>query len=228
MLSALPRWAESIMQSPWTYIILIAVFLCIMSVALVLLVKKPTPTGAGAIQEDELTARILAIKDSPRKVLLAAAGLDCMPVTVPIRTAINLAAADKKCLLIDLDTRRDAVARVFNIPAKNPPSFEPVSTDVENIHVIAAHVFGGTQNMNIQAIARAAEKKYEIILINAPYLDGHPDRRQIAGAARHAILFAQTTPQLDRLQGICKTARCRLIGSYRTVGKPSTANIAVL
>lgn len=227
-MSALPGWAENLLQSVWTYVLLAAVFACILIGAVALLLKKPSPrrrSGGGDIssaseivQEKELTSQILALRDSPRTVLLAAAGLNCMPVTIPIRMAVNLAAEKKKCLLIDLDTKRDAVARVFAIEPKNPPSFEPVATDVENVHVVAAHVFANSNILNIQMIVRATEKKYDVILLNAPYLDGHPDRRQIASCTPYSILFAQTTAQLERLRDVCKSARCKVIGSYRATG----------
>lgn len=235
----LPGWAKSIILSYWTYIAIAAVFGAILLVVLGMLLKslfsnkslrRPRPgrkkgdvsvvLSPQQIPTEELTSLILALRQSPRTVLFGAAGLHCMPVTIPIRLAVRLAATGKKCLLIDLDTRRDAMARVFRIPVKNPPSFEPVPTSADNIRLIAAHVFGGSKTMNIQPIVRAAKKKYDVILISAPYLDGHPDRRLIAAAAAYAVLFVQIPAQMERLETLCKSAGCKIIARYRTETPP--------
>lgn len=226
ILSVLPRWAENRLESPWTYIVLMTLFTAILIVTLWRLLKHPAfnkrrpapnqPSDSKPIQENDLAALVLSLRGSCRKVLLAAAGLDCMPVTIPIRLALNLAAGKQRCLLIDLDTRRDAIARAFEIPLKNPPSFEPVATDVEHIHVIAAHVFANSQTMSLQTIIRSAEKRFNVILLSAPYLDGNPDRKQIAASADYTILFAETDAQIHRLESICHAAGGRIIGRYRT------------
>ena len=226
----LPGPAASVFQSVWTYVILVALFGAVLILISFYILRKTSseekpyrtpksPSSAPShspLKESEITSLILSVKDSPRKVLFAAAGLTCMPVTVPIRAAVRLAAEDQKCLLIDLDTKRDAVARVFNLQPANPPSFEPVKTDIEHIHVIAAHVFANTNTMNIQSLVKASETKYNVILVSAPYLDGHPDRKQISACVDKAILFAQTPSQLERLRDICKASRCKILGSFKT------------
>ena len=81
------------------------------------------------------------IKKSGKKckcVLFASANRHCLPVTVPVNVAANLAKAGKKCLLIDLDFTRDAVAEVFDLSDNGDLATvgpKALPTEVENLSV---------------------------------------------------------------------------------------------
>jgi len=68
-----------------------------------------------------ITQRILQIDGKYKSILFAAAGLNCLPITIPVNAAIQLAEQKKRCLLIDLDLKRDAVAKAFDIVDKTDP-----------------------------------------------------------------------------------------------------------
>jgi Mrp family chromosome partitioning ATPase len=82
--------------------------------------------------------------------------------------------------------------------------------------------------MNIASIARNIQKQYDLILINAPYLDGHPDRKMIASSARYAFVFANEPAQADRLAKLCAASRCKILGCYKMQknGIPSASGSA--
>jgi len=121
--------------------------------------------------------------------LLAASSLDELPVTVPVNLAIRMARTHS-CLLIDLDMRRDAVARVFDIPAETDNhKTVSYSTPIENLSIWPARNFERLRHMNLRLLVENAAKKYDYVLIYAPYLTTLPDRRQAAACAHHVFAF---------------------------------------
>ncbi len=165
-----------------------------------------------------ITERILQVGDKYKSILFAAAGIKCLPVTIPVNTAIELAGNKKRCLLIDLDLKRDAVAKAFGIadkPAVGDFRPRPCATEFKDLLVWPAHNFAQTKQMNIKPLVEAAIEKFDLVLINAPYLDGSPDRSQIAAAAQCAFIFTQNTTQAKRLAALIKTADCKLIGNIQ-------------
>ena len=53
--------------------------------------------------------------EEARTLLMAAENVDELPVTAPVNIAMRLAKRDKRCLLVDLDWERDAIAKVFDV-----------------------------------------------------------------------------------------------------------------
>lgn len=137
-------------------------------------------------------------------LLLAAGSLHDLPVTVPVNLAVGLAKTHK-CLLIDLDIKRNAVARVFDLEITNG-NFKTGSypTPIRNLSVWPARNFELLRHMNLRLLIEDAAKKHDYILIYAPYLTTLPDRRQIAASARQAVVFTgQNGSQLMQLLNQC-------------------------
>ena len=142
-----------------------------------------------------LTERILKLKGKKQTVLLAAAGTKTLPVTIPVNVAIELVGKKKRCLLIDLDLKRDAIAKALDIsdkPGVSAVQPGPCETEFKDLVVWPAHNFARSKHMNIKALADAASEKFDLVLINAPYLDGSPDRNLIAMAADYGFIFTQS------------------------------------
>ena len=163
-----------------------------------------------------LTEHIVRSAEKFNSLLFAGAGRNSLPITIPVNTAIHLATGGKKILLIDLDLKRNAIARAFDI---SPPSAfvrpRPSDTAVEGLRIWPGHNFTKTKQMNIKSIIKAAAEKFDLILINAPYLDGSIDRNQIASAAAAAVIFTQTSGQAKRLTKLIKKSNCKLIGNLQ-------------
>jgi hypothetical protein len=171
-----------------------------------------------------ITERILQIDGKYKSVLFAAAGLNCLPITIPVNVAIQLAEQKKRCLLIDLDLKRDAIAKAFNLAEKVDPKDlrpKPYKTPFEHLLIWPGHNFTKIKQMNIKPLAEAAIEKFDWVLINAPYLDGGCDRTQIASAAQCSIIFTQNTTQAARLAALMKAARCKLIGNIQVAAEKS-------
>ena len=220
-------WIQTIFGSVWTYVVLASLFtvLCIIMVFRLGSRKKPkknssdanpTSTCNGSACEEKLLKSIETLSGNPKTILLAAAGLQCLPVTVAIRIAVAASENKQQCLLIDLDTRRDAVWKVFGLESQHPVSHSlPVPSGIENLSVLPAHFFQQNKVMNIQTITQNAQNKFDLILINAPYLDGHPDRNLISSSAEYAFVFASETSQVQRLGELCTSGGCKVLASYK-------------
>lgn len=165
-----------------------------------------------------ISERILQIGGKERTVLFAAAGLDCLPITVVVNTAIELAHEGQRCMLVDLDLKRDAIAMAFDIAEEqNRKDFTPRlrKTAFENLMVWPAHNFKLIRHLNIRPLTEAAVEKFDYVLINAPYLDGHVDRRQIASVAKYGFIFTNNPRQAARLAELFKETECKLVGNIQ-------------
>jgi len=165
-----------------------------------------------------ITERILQVGGKYKSVLFAAAGLNCLPITIPVNVAIQLAEQKKRCLLIDLDLKRDAVAKAFNLADKTDPKDlrpKPYKTPFEHLLIWPGHNFTKIKQMNIKPLVEAAIEKFDLVLVNAPYIDSSPDRTQIASAANCSIIFTKSTAQATRLAALMQASQCKLIGNIQ-------------
>lgn len=228
-------WINTVFGSVWTYLFLGLFFVFLLVVTLLYSrsckASKARPPQSAPLNscngsgdcESKLIHSLQALPGSSKTVLLAAAGLECLPVTVPIRIAMLSSENKQRCLLIDLDTRRDAVWKAFGLNGQSNPAAFPAPTGIPNLSIVPAHYFERNKQMNIVSITRDARKQYDLILINAPYLDGHPDRKMITSSANYAFVFAKEMTQADRLQKLCDAGRCKVLGCYKTQKNGSAA-----
>lgn len=232
-------WIQVLFSSPWTYVAIGSFFLFLLIFMSVWYLQSSTQARSshsettdsgdpgGTVSENQLYHLIEALGNRPKIVLLAAAGLECMPVTVPIRIAILSSEKKQRCLLIDLDTKRNAVWRAFGLERQeNASGSLPAPSGIENLFILPAHYFEQNRCMDLRSITRNVGSPYSLILINAPCLDGHPDRKIITASSRYAFVFAKEAAQMERLRDLCQSQRCKILGCYkiRTNGLPGSAN----
>jgi hypothetical protein len=84
---------------------------------------------------------------------------------------------------------------------------------VENLSLWPAEFFVRFARMNLQHIVQSLSSNYEFVLINAPYLDGHPDRKLIASSAAYGLIFCRNPKQLERLTLLFSICGCKLLYS---------------
>jgi hypothetical protein len=160
-----------------------------------------------------LAEKIERLNGKPTAVLLAAVSISDLPVTVPVNLAIQLSKKGT-CLLIDLDLNRDAVARVFELPENGPETgfhVTSVSSSIENLFLWPARHFESLRQMNLRVILQEARKKYDYILLYAPYLTTLADRKQIAGCVKQAFVFGQPKDHNDRLIRLLESHKCKIL-----------------
>ena len=214
----------------WLYFAIGVGALVVLLIVIFVIKKIVADTGGGKekfeqIGEDDytiLTARIEKLAGKKNSFLFAGSNLESLPITIPVNVAVQLAEDDYRCLLIDLDLRRDAIAKVFDIDDSPDPKHlkpRPRKTSVDNLLIWPAHNFTRSRHMNIKTLVDAASENYDIILLNVPYLESSPDRSQIAAAADFSMIFSKTTQQAKRLVDLMETAESRIIGNIQITDK---------
>ena len=170
----------------------------------------------GELSEDDyesITKRIKRVKKKYKSILFASTEVGALPVTIPVNVAIGLAKEKKRCLLIDLDLRRDAIAKVFGLDAEQGGlRARAVQTEFENLWVWPGHNFSQSKQMNITEIVEKTVDRFDFILINAPSLVSSPDRRQIISAAQAAFICTKNTSETKKLAEVIKPLDCTVIG----------------
>lgn len=218
-------------NSIWLYILIGLFFFAIFITGLLLFIPKnkrfsrkripPTDSSEKSpVPEkdiNELPKVIQNLRGPCRCILFAANSLHDLPITIPINSALQLAQKGK-CLIIDLDTKRDAVAAVFDLkegcidPSLKISSFQ---TQIENLFVWPARNFKLLKQMNLRSILQEADKKYNYVLIYAPYLPALADRNQIASCARHAVVFTgEKNNNPTNLLDLLNSCKCKVIETY--------------
>ncbi len=163
-----------------------------------------------------IAERITRAGKKYKSILFASAELESLPITIPVNVAIGLAKSKNRCLLIDVDIRRDAVAEAFEVGArKNALSSKAVQTEFENLWVWPAHNFAQLKQMNIKMIVQKASDRFDFVLINAPSLVNSPDRRQIVSAAQGVFICTKDASEATKLTELIKPLNCMVISHIR-------------
>lgn len=150
-----------------------------------------------------------------RLLLLAAGRINDLPVTIPINLAIHLSVRGS-CLLIDLDSKRDALAQVFDVDSSRFDAglrATPIQTSFENLSIWPARYFDLLKHTNLQFLLNAAAKKYDHTVLYAPYLTALADRKQIAYCSKQAVVFSKHSEQQekDHLRLLLKVCNCKIL-----------------
>ena len=162
---------------------------------------------------EPIVKRIRQVKRKYRSILFTSTEAEALPVTIPVNVAMRLAKSKKLCLLIDLDLKRDAVAKAFGLDAEQSSlRAKAVQTEIENLWVWPGHYFSQSRQMNVTGIVEKAEDSFDFILINAPSLVSSPDRKQIILAARAAFICTKNTSEMKKLAELIKPLDCTIIG----------------
>ena len=203
-------------------IIVVAVFIVILIIFLKIKLKKNiniNPANDEANSDEPASNNyesiIKQIKqvNKYKSILFASAETGVLPVTIPVNTAIGLAKEQKRCLLIDLDLSRDAVAKVFGLnPEQSSFSPKSIQSGFENLWIWPAHKFSQSKQMNLKEIVKRAMEKFDLVLINAPALVHNLDRRQIISAAEAAFVCTKDKSDTKKLEELIKSSNCKIIG----------------
>jgi hypothetical protein len=168
---------------------------------------------------EPIVKRIKQVRKKYKSILFTSIEAESLPVTIPVNVAMALAKNKKRCLLIDLDLRRDAIAKAFGFSAEQSGlRAKALQTEIENLWVWPSHNFSQSKQMNIlEIVERAQDKKsvdkFDLVLINAPSLLNSPDRKQIILAAQAAFLCTKNAPsEMKKLTELIKPLYCTIIG----------------
>lgn len=180
--------------------------------------KSAAPQNGQEFSEQTVTEAIEQLNGSSQSILLAAARIDDLPVTIPINLAIDLSQKGT-CLLIDFDFKRDAMAKAFSVnSSKVGPDLivRPITTPIENLEIWAAGFFSCYKQMNLKMLIDTARKRYDFIILYAPYLPVLPDRKQIAYWSGQAIMFAHETDTDSPLLRLLQSQNCKIVSRLKS------------
>jgi len=138
-----------------------------------------------------------------------------LPVTIAVHLGIHLART-RTCLIIDLDVKRNSLATVFEIDSSIDLTLtlNPLPTALENLSVWPARFFSLSRQMNLKALLDSSAKKYDYILMYAPYLPALTDRKQIAALSGQAIVFGEVQNGESPLRDLLKSSNCKILHEF--------------
>jgi hypothetical protein len=112
-------------------------------------------------------------------ILMAARNSAEMGVTLPVNVAAKIAERKRRCLIVDMDVSRDAVAKAFDLSGMDGPT----KTCIRGLYVWGAKSFCDASVPTAKKL-EAAKKHFEKIIIYWPGAgQGYEDIAQNVGAA---------------------------------------------
>lgn len=135
-------------------------------------------------------------------ILLAGETYGSLPVTAAVQTALRLAEAGYKTLLTDMDSRRCALARAFEVEPEQVFA-GPVETCVEGIYVVSQKEIEVYTAEAIAYFLNTARAGMDAVILYAPNLGTAGNVMHLTRAAQRAIVFTDkrtgTNPVYDLL-----------------------------
>ena len=164
----------------------------------------------------ELITKLILLGEGQGGTVLVFAGIEELPVTISVNIAITLSKAGKKCLLVDTDAGRDAVAKVFDI--ENTEVFSgtearPYETDFEGLQVWAGHNFSDRRGVGADELVRGAVTRFDFVVVNAPQIKQVGEWDKILEAASQGVIYSSNASQAEELMGAMKAANCEIIAN---------------
>lgn len=221
-----------VLQNQWVLVSVVTVVVLVVVVVLVLIVLKKRKskrqvsdelpegtedsTSQSQLNYEPIIKQVKQLKKKYKVILFASNDIDGLPVTIPTNVAIQLAKDKKRCLLIDLDFKRNAIAAVFGFNGEpNCPRPRALRTQFENLWLWPGHHFTKVKQMNVDMIVEKAMERFDYILMNAPALISSADRRQIVSAAQAAFIFSKDSISITKLTELIESTDCKLISNIK-------------
>ena len=178
----------------------------------------PAPIDMSDADYELITDRLLHIEGKYKTILFAASSPSCLPITIPVNVGVCLAQAGKNCLLVDLDTQRNAIAKAFEIDEHAGIELDSPrahKTSFENLRLWPAHNFAHKNALILADVIKGAKGKFDFIVISAPHLGDSQKHKQTAEASDCAFIFAQNAEDATKLSSLMKPAKCSVIGNVK-------------
>jgi hypothetical protein len=132
-------------------------------------------------------------RDKGRTVLMAAESADKLPVTVPVNAAVRLSQRNQRCLLIDLDWERDAIAKVFDDGGRDQTIQKgacEIPSCIENLWICPASRLKGRSLPELKDVLTDLKGRYDRLIVYAPNIGSFAQWESIAPDINLATLFA--------------------------------------
>ncbi|MHC4704175.1 MAG: P-loop NTPase family protein, partial [Planctomycetota bacterium] len=156
-------------------------------------------------------------------VLMAAGCVDELPVTVPVNAAMRLSQRHHRCLLIDLDWERDAIAKVFDGGGRDHGTQEracEIPTCISNLWICpASSLLEGEQDhglLKLKELLTDLKGRYDQLIVYAPNISSAVQWESVAEGINLAMLFGNKESEvrgsaLGRLYGLLSDSGCEIL-----------------
>jgi hypothetical protein len=174
-------------------------------------VSPPAQKPAGI--EDyykDISSRIESLSKDQMPVLFAAERIGDLPVTTAVNTAILLAQKGHKCLLIDADPERNAIAKVFDIPLDKIQN-RGVPTCIENLSIWTSRKLPDAGAASLKKLIDVATKKYDRVMIYAPNMNSAKIREKLPLVAANAVIFSADNAVDNALCKLMDSGDCQTL-----------------
>ena len=156
-----------------------------------------------------------------KTILMVSENIEELPVTIPVNIAVRIAKKDLKCLLIDMDSARNAIAKVFDVDTISPAAKTQnavVPSGINNLWLFMAN----NPNEGCCEIITRIKGQYDCVFIYAPNVDVVTSGcwEQIANCIDTTMFFGANSKSNDsslgNLRGILKNHNCETLKPTKT------------
>jgi len=152
-------------------------------------------------------------QNGPVTALLCSESVELLPVTTAVKIAVELTDRGKSCLLIDADTARDAVYKVFEIEPDSVTG--PVDCCIDNLSIWAVSNESKTIGSDLTGKISEIGSDYDCVMIYAPRVEDSNYYGKLAGFVSVAG-FAIGNPDSEekyilQLKGLLASVDCKCI-----------------
>ncbi len=159
---------------------------------------------------------------APAVVVMAAGRVGELPVTVPVNIAMLLAKKHRRCLLVDLDRQRNAIARVFSLEptaAGSETGICELGTCIENLYIVPANRLPQADSHGddgpLRQFISSATRRYDYVIAYAPSPEAISQCRHLADCNTAALVFGD-----DCLRTTLAEAGCRILEPTHDFAQP--------
>ncbi|HUT30673.1 MAG TPA: FHIPEP family type III secretion protein [Sedimentisphaerales bacterium] len=160
--------------------------------------------------------------EKAKVLLMGAVFAEELPVTVPVNIAIRLAHGHQRCLLVDLDSERDALAKVFDDKSDSTArsAAGEKATCISNLWIWPASGFGkvngGYDLLKLKNLITSVAGRYDHLIIYAPNIKPTVRWEQAASSIHLAMLFGKAghdaaDSPLGRLHRVLTDSGCDIL-----------------
>jgi hypothetical protein len=159
---------------------------------------------------NDIAGRIENLPTEQKAVLFAAESVAELPVTVAVNVAIRISKKNCRCLLIDADEGRNAIAEVFEMEPGRMQD-EPAGSCIENLSIWADGDLAGRDTQYPQERIKTFASQYDRVIIYAPNMKSFLKRQTLLDIAANAIVFKTDNRDDNQVCRLLRESNCQLL-----------------
>jgi hypothetical protein len=151
---------------------------------------------------NDIVRRIELVPSEQKVVLFGASSVEELPVTVAVNAGIRISKKGHRCLLIDADTERGAIGKVFELESEAIKDIA-AQTCIKNLWVRSGRDLAGADVKVVKEKMQTIARGYDRVIIYAPNINSASRCEALSGIAGGAIIFegAQSNNDLSSQLG---------------------------